>query len=105
MLAHRTVVDVPGFADNIDVLANGDLLLGVHTKIFELLAHFRDGSKLSPSHVMLLRADGKGGFVPETIYYNKGQEISGASVAAAARGRLLIGPIFQSKILDCPWGG
>jgi hypothetical protein len=54
---------------------------------------------------MLLRADGKGGFVPETIYYNKGQEISGASVAAAARGRLLIGPIFQSKILDCPWGG
>jgi len=105
MLAHRTVVDVPGFADNIDVLANGDLLLGVHTKIFELLAHFQDGSKLSPSHVMLLRADGKGGFVPETIYYNKGQEISGASVAAAARGRLLIGPIFQSKILDCPWGG
>jgi arylesterase/paraoxonase len=105
MLAHRAVVDVPGFADNIDVLANGDLLLGVHTKIFELLAHFQDGTKLSPSHVMLLRADGKGGFVPETIYYNKGQEISGASVAAAAKGRLLIGPIFQSRILDCPWGG
>ena len=43
--------------------------------------------------------------VPETIYYNKGVEISGVSVAAAARGRLLIGPIFESKILDCAWGG
>jgi arylesterase/paraoxonase len=102
-LGQRTVVYVPGFADNIDVLANGDLLLGLHTKILDLLGHFQDRTKLSPSHVMLLRADGKGGFVPETIYYNKGEEISGVSVAAAAKGRLLIGPIFQSKILDCPW--
>lgn len=102
-LGQRAVIHVPGFADNIDVLENGDLLLGLHTKILDLLAHFQDRTKLSPSHVMLLRADGKGGFVPETIYYNKGEEISGVSVAAAAKGRLLIGPIFQSKILDCPW--
>jgi arylesterase/paraoxonase len=102
-LVQRSIIDVPGFADNIDVLANGDLLLGLHSKILDLLAHFQDRTKLSPSHVMLLRADGKGGFVPETIYYNKGEEISGVSVAAAAKGRLLIGPIFESKILDCPW--
>lgn len=105
VLVHRTIVHVPGFADNIDVLANGDLLLGIHSKIFDLLGHFGDETKLSPSHVMLLRADGKGGFTPETIYYNKGSEISGVSVAAAAGGRMLIGSIFERKILDCPWAG
>lgn len=102
-LKPRATVEVPGFADNIDVLVNGDLLLGLHSKIFDLLGHFQNAANRSPSHVMLLKADGAGSFVPETIYYNKGEEISGVSVAAAAKGRLLIGPIFESKILDCPW--
>lgn len=102
-LKQRAVVEVPGFADNIDVLANGDLLLGVHSKILDLLGHFQNAANRSPSHVLLLKANGAGSFLPETIYYNKGEEISGVSVAAAAKGRLLIGPIFESKILDCPW--
>ncbi len=100
-LTHRAAVAVPGFADNIEVLADGDLLLGLHTKILQLLAHFGDASKLSPSHVMRLKQDGKGGFVPQTIYYNDGAEISGVSVAAGLDQRLLIGAIMEPKILDC----
>lgn len=102
-LKQRAAVAVPGFADNIDVLANGDLLLGVHTKIFDLLAHVGDAAKRSPSHILHLRADSKGSFAPETIYYNDGAELSGASVAAASGKRLLIGPIFEAKVLDCTW--
>ncbi len=97
----RRVISVPGIADNIEVLANGDLLLGVHSKLFDLLAHFADASVRSPSHIMRLKADGKGGFAPQTIYYNLGEEISGASVGASIGQRLLIGSIFEPRILDC----
>lgn len=102
-LTLRASVAVPGFADNIDVLANGDLLLGLHSKIFDFIGHVGDPKKLSPSHIMLLKGDGKGSFVPETIYYNLGEEISAASVGASVDKRLLIGPIFDAKILDCSW--
>lgn len=102
-LKQRAKVWVPGFADNIDVLADGSLLLGLHSKIFELLAHVGDAKQLSASHVMHLTPDGHGSFNTKTIYYNPGQEISGASVGAAANKRLLIGAIFEPKILDCAW--
>lgn len=97
----RIVVAVPGYADNIDVEPNGDLLLAVHTKVFAFLAHVADEKKLSPSHVMRLKADGKGGFNPQTLHYSDGSDISAASVAAAAPGRLLVGAVFDRKILDC----
>lgn len=102
-LTQRAKVWVPGFADNIDVQADGSLLLGLHSKIFELLAHVGDAKQLSPSHIMHLVPDGQGSFTAKTIYYNPGQEISGASVGAAANKRLLIGAIFDPKILDCAW--
>jgi hypothetical protein len=104
-LKQRAAVRVPGFADNIEVMDNGDLLLGLHSKIFDLLGHVDDATKLSPSHIMRLRADGHGSFQAETVYYNLGEEISGASVGAASNGRLLIGAIFESKFLDCAWSG
>lgn len=101
-LTQRASIPVPGFADNIEVLANGDLLLGLHTKILQLLAHFGDASKPSASHIMRLKRDGET-FIPETIYYNDGTEISGVSVGAGVDKRLLIGAIFDPKILDCTW--
>ena len=99
-LSERATVPVPGFADNIEVLADGNLLLGLHSKIFDLLGHVSDPKKLAPSHIMLLKASDKG-FTPETIYYNLGDEISAASVGASIDKRLLIGAIFDAKILDC----
>ena len=97
----RAIVDVPGYADNIDVEANGDLLLGVHTKVLVFLGHVGDETKLSPSHLMRLKADRRGGFVPETIHYSDGADISAASVGATVPGRLLMGAVFDRKFLDC----
>lgn len=99
----RAIVPVPGFPDNIDVESDGTLLLAIHSKIFDLLAHGQDPAKLSPSHVMLLIPDGKGSFTPRTVYYNNGGEISGASVAAAYGPAMLIGSIFEHKFLSCYW--
>ncbi|MCE9522964.1 MAG: SMP-30/gluconolactonase/LRE family protein, partial [Alphaproteobacteria bacterium] len=36
-LVQRSTVHLPGYVDNIEVLANGDLLVGLHSKIFEFL--------------------------------------------------------------------
>ncbi len=104
-LKQRAAIKVPGFADNLDVLANGDLLLGLHSKILQFLEHVGDATKPSPSHIMYLKADGKGSFVARTIYYNLGDEISGVSVGAGVDKRLLIGSVFEPKILDCVWDG
>lgn len=103
-VAPRAIVDVPGYADNIDVETEGSLLLGVHTKVLSFLGHVGDETQLSPSHVMRLRADGKGSFVPETVHYSDGSDISAASVGAAVPGRLLVGAVFDRKILDCVTG-
>lgn len=103
-LVPRGHADVPGYADNIEVLPDGDLLLGLHTKVLALVAHFTDPSKRSPSHVMRLRPDGKGGLNAETIYYNDGTELSGLSVAARRGDRMLLGAIMEPKILDCTVG-
>lgn len=100
----RRVIDVPGFADNIDVQANGDLLLAVHSKIFALLGHVGDETRRAPSHLLRLRADGTGGFTPETIHYSDGSDLSAASVAAGLGNRLLVGGIFERKVLDCNTG-
>lgn len=102
-LTERAKVSVPGFADNIDVLADGSLLLGVHSKILDLVAHVGDAKHLAPTHVMHLTPDGNGSFNAKTIYYNAGQELSAGSVGAAANKHLLIGGIFDAKILDCAW--
>jgi len=103
MLSPRAIVSVPGFADNIELVANGDLLLGVHTKVLEFLQHVRDPWQPSPSHVVWLHGDGNGSFVPETIYYESGARLSGLSVAASLGQRMLLGSIFEHKILDCAW--
>jgi arylesterase/paraoxonase len=100
-LTPRAVVEVPGYADNIDVEANGDLLLAVHTKVFPFLGHVGDETKLSPSHLLRLKADGKGSFRPQSIHYSDGADISAASVGAGVPGRLLVGAVFDRKILDC----
>jgi arylesterase/paraoxonase len=97
----RAVVEVPGYADNIDVEADGSLLLGLHTKVLAFLGHAGDETRKSPSHIMRLISDGKGGFAPQTIHYSDGTDISAASVGASVPGRLLVGAVFDRKIMDC----
>jgi arylesterase/paraoxonase len=102
-LSQRAAVDVPGYADNIELLPDGSFLLGVHSKVLDLVQNVGDPTHLSPSRILRLSSDGQGGFTVADVYVNLGQEISGASVGAAAGKRLLIGAIFEPKFLDCSW--
>ena len=102
-LTQRAAVDVPGYADNIELLPDGSFLLGVHSKILDLLQNVSDPTHPSPSRIMRLTPDGHGSYAAADVYVNLGQEISGASVGAALGKRLLIGDIFEPKFLDCSW--
>jgi len=104
-LTQKAAIAMEGYPDNIEILNDGSLLVAVHSKIFQLLAHFDDNEALSPSHIVRITAGEDGSHRTETVYLDDGTAISGASVAAAFQGRMIIGPIFEPKFLDCRWPG
>lgn len=87
--------------DNIDVLPDGTLLIGAHPKLLDFLDHADDPSALSPSQVVLITPGEGGGGAARTIYLNFGEEISGSSVAAGYGEIMMIGAVFEPKILIC----
>lgn len=103
VISQRAAVDIPGYADNIELLPDGSFLLGVHSKILDLLQNVSDPTHPSPSRIMRLTPDGRGSYAATDVYVNLGQEVSGASTGAAHGKRLLIGDIFETKFLDCSW--
>lgn len=87
--------------DNIDVLDDGALLIAAHPKITSFMSHAGDAAEISPSQVIRVELDPKGGGKAGTIYLNLGKEISGISVAAGYRDLMLLGNVFQPNILVC----
>jgi len=90
--------------DNIDVQENGDLLIGAHPKVLDFAAHADDPKALSPSQVVLIELKSGGGGKARTVYLNKGDELSGLAVAAGYGDIMLLGPVFQPRILACERG-
>ncbi|HEX7776929.1 MAG TPA: SMP-30/gluconolactonase/LRE family protein [Parvibaculum sp.] len=87
--------------DNIDVEPDGALLIAAHPHLMALLAAGKDPKALSPSQVVRVEFDAKGGGRAGTIYLNMGGQISGSSVAAGFGDKMLIGNVFDPKILVC----
>ena len=87
--------------DNIDVQPDGTLLIGAHPDLVQYMEHVEDPKVLSPGQVVRVEPDPKGGGKAATIYLNKGEQISGLSVAAGYKDQMLIGAVFQPKILAC----
>ncbi len=86
--------------DNIEIGAKGSLWIAAHPKLFDFLGHAKDADKISPSQVLKLTPNSYR-FDIEEVYLNEGDELSGSSVAAPYGDRLLIGPVFDPKFLDC----
>jgi arylesterase/paraoxonase len=95
------VVNLDTSPDNIDVLENGNLLVGAHPKILEFATHAEDPEALSPSQVVRVSRNESGDWSVRTLYLNKGDDISGVAVAAGYRDVMLLGPVFQPQIMLC----
>jgi arylesterase/paraoxonase len=86
--------------DNIDVDEDGSLWLGAHPNLLALTAVRDDPKALSPSQAVRVSFVGDGAQIDE-IFLDRGDRISGVSVAARYGKRLLLGQIFGDGILDC----
>lgn len=88
--------------DNIDIDEQGVVWIGSHPKLLSFVEHSKHKSKLSPSEVVTLTwQSDTNNYKPKTVYLNDGSQLSGLSVAAAYRNRVLLGTVFESKFLDC----
>lgn len=95
-------LSIPARLDNISADAEGRLIVAGHPRLLADNAFRRDPAKPSPSEVFRVTLDKDG--VPtgyETIFADEGRLIGGASVAAMAGKRLLIGSALDDKILEC----
>jgi len=90
--------------DNIDVAADGSLWIGAHPKLATFAEHAADPGTASPSQVVVVEPAQGGGGTAWTAYLDDGTEISGASVGATYRDRLVIGAVFDPAVLVCRLG-
>jgi len=100
-LKFRATVPLGFGVDNIDVDADGVLWVAGHPKLFEFLAHAADPARLSPSQAVSVRFTP--GAAPEirTRFADDGTRISGASIAVAGQGKLVLGSVFGPDFLVC----
>lgn len=98
-LVRRKSIDVDTGVDNLEWAPTGELLVAGHPRLFDFLAHAGNPTARSPSQVKAVSVAGE----PEVVelYVSDGSEISGASVAAAFGARMLIGSVFENRVLLC----
>jgi arylesterase / paraoxonase len=87
--------------DNIEVAADGSLWLAGHPNVFALMAH-RDGAPAhSPSQVLHAVPLADGGFRVDEVFLDPGERACSSTVAAVRGDRLLIGDLFEPRVVDC----
>lgn len=106
-VALEEVVALGTAPDNINVDADGVVWIAAHPRLFAFLRHARDPARHAPTQV--LRFDPRqpkptaGADDPRLlqVYGNDGAQISAGSVAAHWRSEMIIGAVFDPKVLIC----
>lgn len=96
----RLLVDLDTGVDNIDVAADGSIWVAGHPHLDDFLAHARDPSARSATEVYRIVREDDGARV-DLVLGDDGSRLSGGSVAVAWRDQLLVGAVFQSRLLRC----
>ena len=92
-------ISVPTAPDNIEIAEDGSLWIGGHPRVFDFVTHSRDENHIAPSHV--IRVDPDTGDVT-TVLMSLDGELNASSVAAVTGNMLLVGAVFDERILICP---
>ena len=99
-LRRESELDLSTGADNIDVDQDGMIWVAAHPRLLTFMKHASDKTKKSPSQVLEIYWTGSG-YAFKEVYLDRGEEISGASVAAVYKNRMLLGAVFGNFFLDC----
>lgn len=92
--------------DNIELDADGNLLIGSHPQLLKFLSHKKDAANRSPSQVLKIvyLPDTDYKFLQEELYLDNGDPLSGSTVGAFylspnGENHLLVGSVYEPKIL------
>jgi arylesterase/paraoxonase len=100
-LEPRGEIPIGSGVDNLEVDEEGDLWIGAHPKLLTFVQHAGDASRISPSQIIRVSDPATDAPVVDEIFLSLGADLSGSSVGAVYRDRLLIGAVLDDHILDC----
>lgn len=98
-LRHLSTLGLKTGVDNIDVDADGNLWIAAHPKLLAFVGHAKDSLKKSPSQVLRLTPREGDVFQVDEIFMDDGTQLSGSSIAVRYKDQLLLGGVFQPRIL------
>ena len=75
--------------------------IGCHPKLLTFVKYSKDPQALSPSQVIKVTQTSPGQYDVTEIYLDNGRPLSGSSVAAVFKDKLLIGSVFDERFLLC----
>lgn len=87
--------------DNLSVTADGAIWIAAHPRMLAYLRHAQDPAVRSPSQVLRVAVDERGGVTADEVLLDDGGLISGSSVALPLGDRFLVGSVFERHLLDC----
>jgi len=99
-LTKQSEIAINTGGDNLEWDDKGNLWLGAHPRLLDFVAHAKDPAKDSPSQVLKIDFSTGQPKVSE-IYLSTGNDISASTVAAVSGKTLLIGSVFEDRILRC----
>jgi arylesterase/paraoxonase len=97
-LTQRDVIEIGSCPDNIEVDRAGMLWVAAHAKVFDLVVHSTDPTRLAPSQIFRVNPHTR---AMREVYLDSGATLSAASTAAVAGDVMLLGAIFEPKVLVC----
>jgi arylesterase/paraoxonase len=92
---------IPLGLDNIEIGTDGALYIAGNVSVFDFLAHQSDPAARAPAQAV--RVDPQTGDWT-TVFADSGEAIDSPSVATRAGDQLLLGAVFDSHVLVCPYG-
>jgi arylesterase/paraoxonase len=99
-LVLRGTIRLDGLPAGLNVDADGVVWIATFTKLADLLAHADDPATRSVTRVIRFDPRLPAGEVAH-IYANDGEALSGGSAAARWRDQLIVGGLFDKKVLVC----
>ena len=100
-LTRRSIIEAGTGVDNIEIDQRGDLWIGCHPKLLTFVKYSKNPGALSPSQVIKVTQNSPGQYNVKEIYLDNGRPLSGSSVAAVFKDKLLIGSVFDERFLLC----